>query len=89
MNKILDSKVFGPNAILKDSIFNKVVDKRLYKITIRHLLAHAGGWSLTYGDPAFNSLVVLEKTGENSYGTVEFLCYDVKNEIHKSLGTYE
>ena len=33
--------------------------------------------------------IFLEKTGENSYGTVEFLCYDVKNEIHKSLGTYE
>ena len=30
--------------------------------------------------------IFLEKTGENSYGTVEFLCYDVKNEIHKSLG---
>ena len=33
--------------------------------------------------------IFLEKTEENSYGTVEFLCYDVKNEIHKSLGTYE
>ena len=60
----LDSKVFGSKAILKDTIFNKVVDKRLYNITVRHLLAHAGGWTLTYGDPAFNSLVVLEKTGE-------------------------
>ena len=36
----LDSKVFGPNAILKDSIFNKVVDKRLYKITIRHFIRY-------------------------------------------------
>jgi CubicO group peptidase (beta-lactamase class C family) len=70
----LDSKVFGPNAILKDSIFNKVVDKRLYKITVRHLLAHAGGWTLTYGDPAFNSLVVLEKTGETGAATMDSYC---------------
>ena len=36
----LDSKVFGPKAILKDPIFNSVVDKRLYNINVRHLLAH-------------------------------------------------
>ncbi|BBE20779.1 beta-lactamase [Aquipluma nitroreducens] len=70
----LDSKVFGPKAILKDSIFNKVVDKRLYNITVRHLLAHAGGWTLTYGDPAFNSLVVLEKTGETGAATMDSYC---------------
>ncbi len=67
----LDSKVFGPNAILKDKIFDSVKDKRLYKITVRHLLAHAGGWSLAYGDPAFNSLIVLEKTGETGAATME------------------
>ena len=70
----LDSKVFGPKAILKDTIFNKVVDKRLYNITVRHLLAHAGGWTLTYGDPAFNSLVVLEKTGETGAATMDSYC---------------
>lgn len=70
----LDSKVFGPDAILKDSVFNKVADKRLYNITIRHLLAHAGGWSQLYGDPAFNSLVVLEKIGETGTPTMDSYC---------------
>lgn len=84
----LDSKVFGPNAILKDSIFNKVVDKRLYKITIRHLLAHAGGWSLTYGDPAFNSLVVLEKTGETGAATMDSYCrFVASRKLHFEPGT--
>lgn len=84
----LDSKVFGPNAILKDSIFNKVVDKRLYNITVRHLLAHAGGWSLTYGDPAFNSLVVLEKTGETGAATMDSYCrFVASRKLHFAPGT--
>ncbi len=84
----LDSKVFGPTAILKDSIFNKVVDKRLYKITVRHLLAHAGGWSLSYGDPAFNSLVVLEKTGDTGAATMDSYCrFVATRKLHFEPGT--
>jgi CubicO group peptidase (beta-lactamase class C family) len=60
----LDAKVFGMDAILNDSIFNKVRDKRLMDITVRHLLAHSGGWSQRYGDPAFNSLSIAEKVGD-------------------------
>lgn len=67
----LDSKVFGPKAIIKDSIFNSVKDPRIYNITVRHLLAHAGGWSLRYGDMAFNSLMVLELNGEKGSATID------------------
>jgi CubicO group peptidase (beta-lactamase class C family) len=70
----LDSKVFGPDAILKDSVFNSVKDKRLYKITVRNLLAHSGGWSLSYGDPAFNSLVVMQRIGETGAATLDSYC---------------
>jgi len=84
----LDSKVFGPKAILKDSIFNSVADKRLYKITVRHLLAHSGGWSLSYGDPAFNSLVVLEKTGETGAATMDSYCrFVTSRRLHFDPGT--
>jgi len=84
----LDSKVFGPNAIIKDSIFNKVVDKRLYDVTIRQLLAHSGGWTLTYGDPAFNSLVVLEKTGESGVATLEsYFRFIASRKLHFAPGT--
>ena len=84
----LDSKVFGPKAILKDPIFNSVVDKRLYNITVRHLLAHAGGWSSHYGDPAFNSLVVLEKTGDIGSATIESYCrFIAGRKLHFEPGT--
>jgi len=84
----LDSKVFGPNAILKDPVFKSVVDKRIYKITVRHLLAHAGGWSLAYGDPAFNSLVVLEKTGENGAATMDsYYRFVASRRLHFDPGT--
>ena len=84
----LDSKVFGPKAILKDPIFNSVADKRLYQITVRHLLAHAGGWSASYGDPAFNSLVVLEKTGETGAATMDSYCrFVATRKLHFNPGT--
>ena len=85
----LDSKVFGPKAILKDSIFNSVADKRIYKVTVRHLLAHSGGWSLSYGDPAFNSLVVLEKTGESGAATMDSYCrFVASRRLHFEPGTH-
>jgi CubicO group peptidase (beta-lactamase class C family) len=84
----LDSKVFGPKAILKDPIFNTVVDKRLYNITIRQLLSHSGGWSSHYGDPAFNSLIVLERTGEKGAATMESYCrFVATRKLHFEPGT--
>lgn len=84
----LESKVFGPKAILKDPVFNSVADKRLYSITVRHLLAHAGGWSLSYGDPAFNSLVVLERTGETGTATMDSYCrFVASRRLHFNPGT--
>lgn len=84
----LDSKVFGPQAILKDSIFKKVADKRLYDITVRHLLAHAGGWSLQYGDPAFNSQIVLERIGETGEPTMDSYCrFIATRKLHFTPGT--
>lgn len=84
----LDSKVFGPNAILKDPVFDKVKDKRLYSITVRHLLSHSGGWTTVYGDPAFNSLVVLEKTGEEGVPTMDAYCrFIASRRLHFTPGT--
>jgi len=83
----LDSKVFGPKAILKDPVFNSVADKRMYFITVRQLLAHTGGWSLHYGDPAFNSLIVAEQTGEKS-ATMDTYCrFVASRKLHFDPGT--
>jgi CubicO group peptidase (beta-lactamase class C family) len=84
----LDSKVFGPKAIIKDPIFNKVKDQRLYKITVRHLLAHAGGWSLHYGDMAFNSLLVLQLNGETGPATMDtYSRFIASRKLHFEPGT--
>ncbi len=66
----LDECVFGPDGIIKDTILNHVRDKRIYKITVRDLLAHAGGWTLRLGDPAFNSLRIAEIVGDVPPATI-------------------
>jgi len=39
----LNDTVFGPNGILNDSIYQTVLDPRVYSITVKHLLSHQGG----------------------------------------------
>ena len=84
----LDAKVFGPTGVINDPIFNSVKDPRIYKITIRHLLAHAGGWSLHYGDMAFNSLLVLELNGETGAATMDtYSRFIASRKLHFDPGT--
>lgn len=48
----LDSKVFGPEAILNDTSYtNAIKDNRLFDITIDHLLRHRAGFGKGAGDP--------------------------------------
>ncbi len=50
----LDDYVFGENGILKGKPYDKVSNKNVYRIKVKHLLNHTAGWSLiTYGDPMF------------------------------------
>jgi CubicO group peptidase (beta-lactamase class C family) len=57
----LDQHVFGPKGILDTSYYNGYSDKRYEDITVRHLLNHTPGWSLTNGDPMFNTLYIAQK----------------------------
>lgn len=84
----LDDKVFGPSGIIKDTIFSNVKDKRLYHVTIKQLLAHSGGWSLHYGDPAFNSQLILERIGENGEASLDsYLKFIASRRLHFNPGT--
>lgn len=57
----LDSKVFGEKGILNDTAFsNSVRDKRIFDITVDHLLQHKGGFTLGAGDPMFNTADIME-----------------------------
>ena len=49
----LEDKVFGPEGILKDSLFPKVRDERIHDITVQNLLEHSSGWTNRQGDPMF------------------------------------
>lgn len=84
----LDATVFGPIGVINDPIFNSVKDPRIYKITIRHLLAHAGGWSLRYGDMAFNSLLVSDLNGETGSATLDSYCHFIASrKLHFDPGS--
>ena len=67
----LSDKVFGEGAILHNPHFQNIQDKRLKDITVRHLLAHSGGWSQRYGDPAFHSLNVARYVGDTPPATMD------------------
>lgn len=57
----LSDKVFGPEGILNDPIFQEIRDKRSLQITVEHLLRHQGGYSIAYGDPMFCPLDIAKK----------------------------
>lgn len=60
----LDSKVFGPDGILNDTIYtNAIRDKRLFDVTIDNLLQHKGGFGLGAGDPMFNTKDIISAKG--------------------------
>ncbi len=59
----LNDRVFGPDAILNDPYFSEPRDKRVYGITVGHLLSHEGGWSQRYGDQMFMPHIVAKKMG--------------------------
>lgn len=56
----LQSKVFGPEGILKDSTYCSVIrDKNYYDITVEHLLRHKAGFTARYGDPMFSTRTII------------------------------
>jgi len=56
----LTDSVFGPRGILNDPYFSNPKDKRVYSITVAHLLSHEGGWTQRYGDQMFMPSVIAE-----------------------------
>ncbi|MCJ7448737.1 MAG: beta-lactamase family protein [Bacteroidales bacterium] len=59
----LEDRVFGDDGILNEPFFSNPRDKRVYDITVAHLLSHEGGWSQRWGDQMFMSLVVADNMG--------------------------
>jgi CubicO group peptidase (beta-lactamase class C family) len=59
----VNDHIFGPDGILDDTLFAHPKDRRVFDITVGHLLAHEGGWSQRYGDQMFMPEVVAKTTG--------------------------
>ncbi len=60
----LDSKVFGDDGILNDTSFTSSVgDRRIFDITVDHLLQHKGGFGRGAGDPMFNTKEIIAAKG--------------------------
>lgn len=58
----LDDQVFGSDGILNQ--YTHCSDKRVYRITVRHLLTHEAGWNNRYGDHMFMPHYIARYMGE-------------------------
>jgi CubicO group peptidase (beta-lactamase class C family) len=84
----LDSKVFGKYGILNDEQFLHIKDKRLEKITVRHLLNHSAGWTQNYGDLAFLPKSVAKGTGESLPVNIDsYVRFVTTHRVHFEPGT--
>jgi CubicO group peptidase (beta-lactamase class C family) len=84
----LNDRVFGPEGILNDPYFSEPRDKRVYGITVGHLLSHEGGWTQAHGDQMFMSAVVAEKMGvKPPADTKTIVRFALNKRLHFTPGT--
>ncbi|MDX9781569.1 MAG: serine hydrolase domain-containing protein [Bacteroidales bacterium] len=57
----LQSRVFGEGGILPFPSDDEIIDSRVRKITIEHLLRHQGGFTLRAGDPMFSTTLMTRR----------------------------
>ena len=56
----MGDKVFGPNGILRDTLYNNSIkDKRYYDITVEQLLRHQAGFTNYAGDPISSTRYIM------------------------------
>ncbi len=84
----LDSKVFGPEGILNDTAFCHPKDKRVFNITVAHLLSHEGGWTQRWGDQMFMPLVIADQMKVNPpVDTRTIIRFALSKKLHFTPGT--
>jgi CubicO group peptidase (beta-lactamase class C family) len=84
----LDDKVFGPEGILNDSCYCYPKDKRVFDITVAHLLSHEGGWSQRYGDQMFMPQVIASQMKTNlPVDTKTIIRFALSKRLHFTPGT--
>jgi len=84
----IEDKVFGPDGILNDSCYCNPKDKRVFNITIAHLLSHEGGWSQRYGDQMFMPQIVAEQMKTSlPVDTKTIVRFALSKKLHFTPGT--
>lgn len=84
----LNDRVFGPDGILNDPYFSEPKDKRVYGITVAHLLSHEGGWTQRYGDQMFMPLVIADFMGmKPPVDTRTIIRFALDKRLHFTPGT--
>ncbi|MCX6325335.1 MAG: serine hydrolase [Bacteroidia bacterium] len=84
----LNDRVFGADGILNDPYFSEPKDKRIYGITVAHLLSHEAGWSQRYGDQMFMPILVAEMMGvKPPADTKTIVRFALDKRLHYTPGT--
>ena len=84
----VSDKVFGVDGILNDSVFSEPRDKRVYDITVAHLLSHEGGWTTRWGDQMFMPITVAENLGmKPPVDTRTIVQFALAKNLHFTPGT--
>jgi CubicO group peptidase (beta-lactamase class C family) len=84
----VSDRVFGPDGILNDPFYSDPLDKRVFGITVAHLLSHEGGWSTRWGDQMFIPFVVAESMGVNPpVDTKTIVRFALNKNLHFTPGT--
>jgi CubicO group peptidase (beta-lactamase class C family) len=84
----LDDRVFGPDGILNDPYYSDPKDKRVYGITVAHLLSHEAGWTQRFGDQMFMPITIAEKMGiKPPVSTKAIVRYALDKRLHYTPGT--
>jgi len=84
----LHDRVFGPGNILDDSLFAHPKDRRIFDITVAHLLSHEGGWSQQYGDQMFMPDVIARSLGvPMPVGLKDIIRFALSKNLHFTPGT--
>jgi len=84
----VNDRVFGPDGILNDPFYSNPKDKRVYNITVAHLLAHEGGWTTRFGDQMFMPFVVAKEMGVSvPVDTKTIVRFALNKKLHFTPGT--
>jgi CubicO group peptidase (beta-lactamase class C family) len=84
----VNDRVFGPDGILNDPFYSEPRDKRVFSITVAHLLSHEGGWTARWGDQMFIPFAVAEAMDVNPpVDTKTIVRFALNKGLHFTPGT--